>query len=100
MARNIPNKTIEDLVAAFYQQLLLPVYLHFSSRLLHPYILLIGVTTIASIAGQLGDLVESAIKRHYEVKDSGSSAQAMVAFLATGLTVSFLFCRCFIFFIS
>ena len=33
--------------------------------------ILIVVTIIASIVGQLGDLVESAIKRHYEVKDSG-----------------------------
>ena len=27
---------------------------------------------LASIFGQLGDLVESAIKRHYDVKDSGN----------------------------
>ena len=32
---------------------------------------LIVVTIIASIVGQMGDLVESAIKRHYGVKDSG-----------------------------
>lgn len=35
------------------------------------YIILIVVTIIASVVGQLGDLVESALKRHYEVKDSG-----------------------------
>jgi phosphatidate cytidylyltransferase len=33
---------------------------------------LIGITIVASIFGQLGDLVESAIKRHYNVKDSGN----------------------------
>lgn len=30
------------------------------------------LTIILSIVGQFGDLVESAIKRHYEVKDSGN----------------------------
>ncbi|KHE71892.1 phosphatidate cytidylyltransferase [Halobacillus sp. BBL2006] len=29
------------------------------------------VTILVSIAGQIGDLVESAFKRHYAVKDSG-----------------------------
>ena len=36
------------------------------------FVILIGVTIIASIVGQIGDLVESALKRHYDVKDSGS----------------------------
>ena len=34
--------------------------------------ILIVVTIIASIFGQIGDLVESALKRHYKVKDSGN----------------------------
>jgi phosphatidate cytidylyltransferase len=32
---------------------------------------LIIVTAILSVFGQVGDLVESALKRHYKVKDSG-----------------------------
>jgi len=32
---------------------------------------MLGLTLIFSIAGQLGDLVESAYKRYYGVKDSG-----------------------------
>ena len=36
-----------------------------------PWIIFIIVTIVSSIFGQLGDLVESAIKRHYDVKDSG-----------------------------
>ena len=33
--------------------------------------LLIVITIVLSVAGQLGDLVESAYKRYYGVKDSG-----------------------------
>lgn len=33
--------------------------------------IIIIVTIAASIFGQLGDLVESALKRHFNVKDSG-----------------------------
>lgn len=29
------------------------------------------ITAVLSIAGQFGDLVESALKRYYQVKDSG-----------------------------
>ncbi|MDJ1631639.1 phosphatidate cytidylyltransferase [Bacillus velezensis] len=29
------------------------------------------ITLVLSVFGQIGDLVESALKRHYDVKDSG-----------------------------
>ncbi|MDC3416368.1 phosphatidate cytidylyltransferase [Aquibacillus salsiterrae] len=66
-----PNKTVEGAiggillasVVALIFQWLLPV---------HPsYIVVIIVTILASAFGQIGDLVESALKRHYNVKDSG-----------------------------
>ena len=37
-----------------------------------PIIWLSIVTIFLSVFGQMGDLVESALKRHYDVKDSGN----------------------------
>ncbi|MCG0040918.1 phosphatidate cytidylyltransferase, partial [Escherichia coli] len=37
-----------------------------------PYIYLLLITLFLSVFGQLGDLVVSALKRHYDVKDSGN----------------------------
>lgn len=66
-----PNKTIEG----FYGGIASAVVAACIFQLIHPiasnYIVLILVTIVASIVGQLGDLVESALKRHYDVKDSG-----------------------------
>ncbi|WP_101843913.1 phosphatidate cytidylyltransferase [Halobacillus sp. Marseille-P3879] len=66
-----PKKTIEGsvggillaCVVAFIFQLVEPVH---SSMMV-----VLFVTVIISVAGQIGDLVESAFKRHYAVKDSG-----------------------------
>jgi len=71
-----PNKTIEGalggiasavVVAAIYL-LAFPGQDYFG----HGSLLMIVLTILFSIAGQFGDLVESAIKRHYGVKDSGN----------------------------
>lgn len=70
-----PNKTVEGaaggilsavVVAAIYL-LAYPGKEYFG----HPSYLMILLTVILSIVGQFGDLVESAFKRHYGVKDSG-----------------------------
>lgn len=66
-----PNKTIEGfvggivsaVVVAFIFQLLFPVH---SSM-----IVVLIIAALLSVFGQIGDLVESALKRHYIVKDSG-----------------------------
>lgn len=67
-----PNKTIEgaaggivtSLAASYLFMLLFPV-----TRTIYPSFFIV---ILLSIGGQLGDLIESAMKRHYKVKDSGS----------------------------
>ncbi|MFC4771253.1 phosphatidate cytidylyltransferase [Enterococcus hermanniensis] len=69
-----PNKTIEGalggiasaVVVAIIFFLVQPAVFH------HNLVTIIIFTLIFSIVGQFGDLVESAIKRHYDVKDSGN----------------------------
>ena len=71
-----PNKTIEGalggilsaLVVALIYLLVFPAKDYFNQG---TFVLLIA-TVIFSIVGQFGDLVESAFKRHYGVKDSGN----------------------------
>lgn len=67
-----PNKTIEGFIGGILSAIISACIFHYFIPITSSYIILIVVTLIASIAGQLGDLVESAIKRHYDVKDSGN----------------------------
>lgn len=67
-----PNKTIEGFVGGIIAAVISACIFQYFIPVTSSYIILIGVTIIASIIGQLGDLVESAIKRHYDVKDSGN----------------------------
>src|SRR5699024_10426524 len=67
-----PNKTVEGAVGG----IILAVIIAIVFNLVHPFnytlVTIIGVTILASIFGQIGDLVESAFKRHFQVKDSGT----------------------------
>lgn len=67
-----PNKTVEG----FYGGVLAAIVFAFVLNWLFPFadslLQLLFVTIAASIIGQFGDLAESAIKRHYHVKDSGT----------------------------
>jgi phosphatidate cytidylyltransferase len=67
-----PNKTVEGAAGG----VLLAVVVAFIFHLVHPFPYnvwtVIVVTVFASLIGQIGDLVESAFKRHYGVKDSGN----------------------------
>ncbi|MCR2820687.1 phosphatidate cytidylyltransferase [Lederbergia panacisoli] len=67
-----PNKTVEGFFGGIASGLLVAVlFIFFSNIQIHFFHLLI-VTIIISIFGQMGDLAESALKRHYAVKDSGN----------------------------
>ena len=94
-----PNKTIEGSVGGIVWAIVFACIFQYFLPVANSYLILIVVTIIASIVGQLGDLVESAIKRHYDVKDSGKAyCRGMVEFWID-LTVFFLFCHCFTYFI-
>ncbi|MFJ7824920.1 phosphatidate cytidylyltransferase [Psychrobacillus sp. NPDC096623] len=67
-----PNKTVEGFVGGIIWALITAFIIQMISPLTSSILVLIGITIVASIFGQLGDLVESAIKRHYNVKDSGT----------------------------
>ncbi|MCZ2258791.1 phosphatidate cytidylyltransferase [Sporosarcina sp. G11-34] len=66
-----PNKTIEGAVGGIVWAIVFACIFQYFLPVANSYLILIVVTIIASIVGQMGDLVESAIKRHYDVKDSG-----------------------------
>jgi phosphatidate cytidylyltransferase len=65
-----PKKTWEGTVAGFIGSLLVALV---SARwLMVPLVHLLGMAAAGNVAGQVGDLLESAYKRSAGVKDSGS----------------------------
>ncbi|MCO4850794.1 phosphatidate cytidylyltransferase [Bacillus vallismortis] len=66
-----PNKTVEGFAGGIVISLVLATIFQLVVHLPISYIYLLLITLFLSIFGQLGDLVESALKRHYDVKDSG-----------------------------
>jgi phosphatidate cytidylyltransferase len=67
-----PNKTIEGSLGGILAAVLVGVLFQAIKPMFDTWGQVILITLITSIIGQLGDLVESAIKRYYDVKDSGS----------------------------
>ncbi len=67
-----PNKTVEGFIGGILCALVVAVLFVYLSDIDATLIQLLWITTLLSIFGQIGDLVESAIKRHYDVKDSGN----------------------------
>lgn len=67
-----PNKTVEGFVGGIIFAVLFACIIQYFYPIASTFGIMIIVTVIASIVGQLGDLVESALKRHFNVKDSGN----------------------------
>ncbi|HEY4553175.1 MAG TPA: phosphatidate cytidylyltransferase, partial [Bacillaceae bacterium] len=67
-----PNKTVEGAIGGIVCALAAAALFAAFADLDIPFPKLMIVTVILSIFGQIGDLAESALKRHYGVKDSGN----------------------------
>ncbi|QED47575.1 phosphatidate cytidylyltransferase [Cytobacillus dafuensis] len=67
-----PNKTIEGFIGGVVCAIIVAILFVVFSDIDATFIQLSIATIVLSIFGQIGDLVESALKRHYEVKDSGN----------------------------
>ena len=67
-----PKKTIEGFVGGIVIAVIFAIGLQCIQPIMSNFVSLILITIVASMMGQMGDLVESAIKRHYNVKDSGN----------------------------
>lgn len=67
-----PNKTMAGAIGGIIVACIVAI----SFQLVYPFELsllaIVGMTIVVSIVGQIGDLVASAFKRHYEIKDSGT----------------------------
>ncbi|MDN6161676.1 MAG: phosphatidate cytidylyltransferase [Atopostipes sp.] len=67
-----PNKTIEGAVGGVLLSFILAaLYLNFFT-FHYSYLIMLILSIVLSITGQLGDLVASKLKRHYMVKDAGT----------------------------
>ncbi|MBM4763934.1 phosphatidate cytidylyltransferase [Bacillus sp. B15-48] len=66
-----PNKTREGSVGGVICALIVAALFGYFADMNTNLMILLVITAVLSIFGQIGDLVESALKRHYAVKDSG-----------------------------
>jgi len=67
-----PNKTIEGFFGGILSALIVGIIFQAVTNFTESYLHLVVITIFVSVFGQIGDLVESALKRHYDVKDSGT----------------------------
>jgi phosphatidate cytidylyltransferase len=67
-----PNKTVEGSIGGVICALVIAAIFQIFFPINDSFLKMTLITILLSIFGQMGDLVESALKRHYAVKDSGS----------------------------
>lgn len=67
-----PNKTIEGFFGGIASAIVVALLFQMVTDIWPSYLLVAFIAVFVSIFGQMGDLVESALKRHYHVKDSGT----------------------------
>lgn len=66
-----PNKTVEGSIGGIVCALIVAALFIFLTDIHATLFSLLITTLVLSVFGQIGDLAESAFKRHYNVKDSG-----------------------------
>jgi phosphatidate cytidylyltransferase len=66
-----PNKTTEGFFGGVVSALAVAALFSVFAEMEVSVVVLLAATAFLSVFGQVGDLVESAMKRHYNVKDSG-----------------------------
>lgn len=66
-----PNKTIEGFFGGIASAIAVALLFSIFADMGVPAILLMVATAFLAVFGQVGDLAESALKRHFNVKDSG-----------------------------
>lgn len=67
-----PKKTIEGAIGGLLSALVVGLLYNIFIPIFDSSLKVIIMIIVISLIGQLGDLVESALKRHYSVKDSGT----------------------------
>jgi phosphatidate cytidylyltransferase len=67
-----PNKTVEGFIGGVVCAMIVAVLFVLLTDINATLFSLVGITIVLSIFGQIGDLAESALKRHFNVKDSGN----------------------------
>jgi phosphatidate cytidylyltransferase len=67
-----PNKTVEGSIGGVVCALIVAVLFSLFTEINTTIQQLLVITVVLSVFGQIGDLVESALKRQYQVKDSGN----------------------------
>lgn len=67
-----PNKTIEGAVGGIFFSILVAIISYTVNFVEMPLVNILIVSILVGVFGQIGDLAESAFKRIYDVKDSGT----------------------------